>query len=230
MSQYIVFKLGGKTPYIKFSQPNELDEKFFHELHPDLIKNLILSGQSLIGGKEVKFQKKIKEQMIWLNLAEKGKFILPLRHIRFLYKDENNKIIRNELAVEHCIEYGCVSIFDTKNYYIYGPKVQMNRILSLKAPSCTTEDLSNLPDMEFAFYNFNDKTRGYSESLILLTLEPKDYMINDYERNDGNICVPGFGDTGTNYGWSFGIMFIRKFVMVYDFQRERLGFVRATEN
>ena len=65
-----------------------------------------------------------------------------------------------------------------------------------------------------------------------LTLEPKDYMISPVysEIDDGTPkgadCIPGFGDHGTQFGWNLGILFLKKFVLIYDFKNDKLGFVR----
>jgi hypothetical protein len=66
-----------------------------------------------------------------------------------------------------------------------------------------------------------------------LTLTPEDYMINLSENSidDGikDNCVPGFNDHGTQYGWNLGILFLKKFLIIYDFKNEKLGFVRSNQ-
>jgi hypothetical protein len=100
--------------------------------------------------------------------------------------------------------------------------------MKFKTFDCTDESIQPLPDMEFSFYDidvdYRDKT---SRSTIDLTIEPSDYMITSEVDKQGNSCVPGFVSHGTQYGWNFGIMFLKKFVMVYDFYNEKIGFVRA---
>lgn len=67
-----------------------------------------------------------------------------------------------------------------------------------------------------------------SSLTVDLTLEPKDYMVTSVEQ--GGKCIPGFGDHGTQYGWNLGILFLKRFIVVYDFKSEKLGFVRHREN
>lgn len=52
--------------------------------------------------------------------------------------------------------------------------------------------------------------------------------IDDGSQKDN--CVPGFGDHGTEYGWNLGILFLKKFVLMYDFKNDRLGFVRSNND
>jgi hypothetical protein len=92
-----------------------------------------------------------------------------------------------------------------------------------------------MPDLEFSFYDMNLNST-YSSLTFELTLEPEDYMVNV---NDNEIdppeqefkagCIGGFVDHGTQYGWNFGIMLLKKFVMVYDFQEDMIGFVRSND-
>ena len=108
---FLIFKLGGSVPYIKFGSISPYDWQFF---------------------KVNKNNPKITERVEWVNLIEKGKLILPLRHIRLLYKDNDNKIIKWEFAFTHCINHGCRATLDTKSYFIYGPENQLevNNLLS----------------------------------------------------------------------------------------------------
>jgi hypothetical protein len=60
-------------------------------------------------------------------------------------------------------------------------------------------------------------------STVDFTLEPIDYVTYD----DSGNCVPGVAEHNHDRGWAFGIIFLRKFLMIYDIGNERLGFVRA---
>jgi hypothetical protein len=107
----------------------------------------------------------------------------------------------------------------------------LEKILGFRTPDCADSTIQPLPDIEFSFFDTNvskqDKT---SSRTIDLTLEPKDYMVDieaDEESTDKNYCLPGFVDNGMEHGWSFGILFIKKFFMIYDFKNEKIGFVRA---
>ena len=221
---FIVLKLGGLHPYIKFGEISYQDEYYFKDLSDKDVKRI-----------PKKDNKQLKEQPLWINLYEEGMFVLPLRHIKLLYKDKNGNIQKSLYAVSNCIDYGCRSTLDTKSYFIYGPESQMSKLLSLKRHNCYGDDLNSLPDIEFAFYDINvNRNRKISSRVLTLTLEPKDYMISI---NEGGIdderemnCVPGFGTTGTQFGWNFGIMFMKKFLIAYDFEEERIGFVRISED
>jgi hypothetical protein len=52
----------------------------------------------------------------------------------------------------------------------------------------------------------------------------------DDGKTNGMDCVPGFGDHGTQYGWNFGIMFMKKVMIFYDFKNDKLGFVRSNND
>ena len=87
-------------------------------------------------------------------------------------------------------------------------------------------DINDLPDIEFSFYDITDRKNSESNLTIDLVIEPSDYMFNDEEGN----CASGFGDHGEESGWTLGIMFIKKFLMIYDVGKERIGFVRVKES
>jgi hypothetical protein len=107
----------------------------------------------------------------------------------------------------------------------------------LKTPDCSIRYFDQLPDIEFSFYDINiDNINNLSGLTVDLTLEPQDYMINSTENSidDGSgkglDCIPGFGDHGTQYGWNLGILFMKKFVLIYDFRNDKIGFVRANND
>ncbi len=109
--------------------------------------------------------------------------------------------------------------------------------MNLKSPDCSLKYYEKLPDIEFSFYDINiDSNRNVSGLTLDLTLEPEDYMINSKEneiddgKGQGMDCVPGFGDHGTQYGWNLGILFLKKFVLIYDFKNDKVGFVRANND
>lgn len=61
---------------------------------------------------------------------------------------------------------------------------------------------------------------------MVITLEPEDYMFNDNTNN--GMCLPGIGDHGGDFGWSIGINFLKRFVVVYNFAENKIAFVRAS--
>ena len=70
-----------------------------------------------------------KEDIQWIKLIEDGKFLLPLKHIRLIYRDTYNRPIREEFILTHCRKYGCMSTIDTKSFYSYAPKKQLKVII-----------------------------------------------------------------------------------------------------
>jgi hypothetical protein len=213
---YFILRLGGNNPYIKFSNINNWDYQFFHK---------------------DKNSKKFTEKIEFINLPEKGKLVLALRHIRLIYRDEDNNIFRYEYAVSECIHHGCRATLDTKSYFIYGPSSQLQVINKLTAGECSENTYQDLPDIEFSFYDINiDQERKLSNRTVEVTLEPSDYMVNIHENSiddgssQGMNCRPGFGDHGTQYGWNLGIMFMKKLVILYEFEEDRLGFVRSNND
>ncbi len=103
----MILRLGGSEPYIKFGEMNRMDWQYIKD--------------------DLKTEK-YTERIEWLNLIEKGKLVLPLRHVRLIYRDEQNQITRWEFALTHCVWNGCRATLDTKSYYIYGPSSQLNVI------------------------------------------------------------------------------------------------------
>jgi hypothetical protein len=101
---YLILRLGGYDPYLKFGEMNKWDWQYF---------------------KEAKENEIYTERIEWINLIEKGKLVLPLRHIRLIYRDANNNITHWEFALTHCIHHGCRATLDTKSYFIYGPDNQL---------------------------------------------------------------------------------------------------------
>ena len=75
--------------------------------------------------KDAKENEVYTERIEWVNLIEKGKLVLPLRHIRLIWRDKDNDITRWEFALTHCIHHGCRATLDTKSYFIYGPENQL---------------------------------------------------------------------------------------------------------
>lgn len=98
---YFVLRLGGKEPYLKFGELDGFDVKIFHRTNDR------------------------PEEIFWVDLVEPGKLVLPLRHVRFIYRNRKNIITHWEFAFEHCIHHGCRAIFDSKAYFIYGPENQL---------------------------------------------------------------------------------------------------------
>lgn len=210
---YFILRLGGNNPYIKFGNINNWDYQFFHK---------------------DKNSQKFTEKIEFINLPEKGKLVLALRHIRLLYRDQENNIVRSEYAVSECIHNGCRATLDTKSYYIYGPSSQLQAINTISASECSENTFQDLPDIEFSFYDVKINQQNKSSNrTVEVTLEPSDYMINIHENSidDGSSgdlsCRPGIADHGTQYGWNLGIMFMKKLVILYEFEEDRLGFVRS---
>lgn len=104
LPQYFILKLGGNDPYLKFGPMNSSDWQYF---------------------KVDKTEPIYTERIEWINLIEKGKLVLPLRHIMLIYRDKNNEITKREWALTHCVHHGCRATIDTKAYFIYGPEFQL---------------------------------------------------------------------------------------------------------
>lgn len=62
-----------------------------------------------------------------------------------------------------------------------------------------------------------------TNSSVELILRPEDYFEKDGEEN----CSPGVLDHKEDQGWSFGIMFLKRFLVLYNFKENQLGFARA---
>jgi hypothetical protein len=104
LPHYMILKLGGGNPYLKFGNMDRYDFQYFR---PD------------------KYDRKHTEAIIWSHLLEEGRLVLPIRHIRMIYRDEDNNISHEEFAMSDCIDHGCRATLDTKSYYIYGPENQL---------------------------------------------------------------------------------------------------------
>ena len=159
-----------------------------------------------------------KETIYWIRLFDKTKMMLALRNITFKYYD-GDKLISEKNVLDECHETGCRALIDTKSYFIYGPG---NAIQPLTSLSASCGNYYSLPDITFSFFDVNAETKG-STSTVHLTIKPDEYMISD--GSDSN-CKPGVIDHGTDYGWNFGIMFLKPFMVMYDFNGGHLGFVR----
>jgi hypothetical protein len=103
LPNYVVLRLGGKSPYIKFGALEEMDIQYFR----------------------VDKKTNQKESIEWIKLIENGKLFLPLKHIKMIWRDENNKVIKETYTATHCRHHGCISTLDTKSYYTYAPIKQM---------------------------------------------------------------------------------------------------------
>jgi hypothetical protein len=102
---YFILRLGGSEPYLKFGKPDGNDWQYYSRDNKQPDKT---------------------EYMEWLNLIEPGKLVLALRHIRFIFRDEENNRTREEFAFTHCIDHGCRTTLDTKTYFMYGPESQLD--------------------------------------------------------------------------------------------------------
>ena len=97
---YFILKLGGNNPYIKFGYQDRWDWQYY---------------------KLDKHNPRYTEKIEWINLIEEGHLVLPLRHIRLIYRNKNGGVTHWEFAMSLCIYHGCRATLDTKSYYIYGP-------------------------------------------------------------------------------------------------------------
>lgn len=194
---YIIFKLGGKAPYVKFYFLEDFD--LYH----------------VRTNKEGK-----KESIYWINLADYDKLVLGLNYIKMLYY-KNENLVKEEYLFEDCLQLGCRAFIDTKSYYIYGPKYQMLKLENFSKYNC--DDLSNLPYLEISFFDIDAET-STSDSTLELTLSPEEWMVNDSEDSK---CSPGIQDHKLDSGWSFGILFMKRFLIMYNFNKSQIGFVRS---
>lgn len=103
LPNFVVLRLGGRSPYIKFGRIDEMDSQYFR----------------------VDKETNQKESIQWIKLYENGKLILPLKHIKMIWRDENNKKIKETYTATHCRYHGCICTLDTKSYYTYAPSKQM---------------------------------------------------------------------------------------------------------
>lgn len=197
----LILKLGGNYPYMKIYFIEDYD--YYHIKLDEFGK---------------------KEKIVWINLFEKGKLMLALKSVKLKYY-QNNAIIKEELVVKDCLETGCRALLDTKSYFIYGPADQISLLKKIQTPNCN--DYDNLPDIEFSFFDVNSNT-SLSKSTMDLTLFPEDYLVHEDEE-DNNICVAGIKDHKTDYGWNFGIILLKKFMIFYDFKNDLIGFSRVED-
>jgi hypothetical protein len=110
LPNYVILRLGGNEPYIKFGNMDSGDWQYMKVDKNDPVHT---------------------EHIEWLDLIENGKLVLPLRHIRLVYRDKLNKEIKSEFALTHCIHHGCRATLDTKAFYIYGPENQLEVIMNV---------------------------------------------------------------------------------------------------
>lgn len=194
----LILKLGGNYPYLKIYFMEDFDH--YH------IK-IDEKGQ--------------KETIYWVKLFDKGKLMFALKHVKLKYY-KDNQLVKEEYAVTDCLDTGCRAMIDTKSYFIYGPADQIGALKSIKG-NCK-ENL-DLPDIEFSFFDVNPQTSMASSS-VELTLKPDEYLVSSGDDSAGENCVVGIGDHKTDYGWNFGILFLKQFMVLYDFRDDMVGFVR----
>lgn len=233
---FIVLKLGGDNPYIKFGEISDNDLPSIRTVSPRKFTFLQSKTNTQLN------INKIKEQIIWINLYEEGLFIIPLYSVTLLYRDLLGKVVKRELIINNCMQYGCKATLDTKSFFIYGPYDDVNKFNKLNRKYCDVKQFNMLPDIEFGFVDVNvNRNKKLSNRIVKLILEPKDYMIdNNNNNNDDNNyddynntiegCVPGIIATDSNFEWNFGVLFLSKFLISYDIEKERIGFVRISED
>lgn len=232
---FIILKLGGNNPYIKFGEISDNDLPFIRTVSSR--KFMFLQSKTYT---QLNINK-IKEQIIWINLYEEGLFTIPLYSVTLLYRDLLGKVVKRELIIDNCMQYGCKAMLNTKSFFIYGPYDDVSKFNKLKRKYCDVKQFNMLPDIEFGFVDVNvNRNKKLSNRIVKLILEPKDYMIdnnnNDDNNNDEYIntteegCVPGFIATDSNFEWNFGVLFLSKFLISYDIEKERIGFVRISED
>lgn len=230
-SAFIVLKLGGNSPYIKFGEISDNDLPFIRTISSYKFSALQNKTKTKLNINE------IKEQIIWLNLYEEGLFVIPLYSVTLLYRDFKGKVVKRELIIDNCLHYGCKASLDTKMFFIYGPVRDVVKFDKLKRKYCGVEEFNMLPDIEFGFVDVNvNRNKKLSNRIVKLILEPKDYMVDNNEENvDGYVrdkegCVPGFIATESDFDWNFGVLFLSKFLIAYDIEKERIGFVRISQD
>lgn len=163
-----------------------------------------------------------KETVYWINLMDSNKLTLALRYIKMKYVADGN-ILSEKMAVPHCMKTGCRALIDTKAYFIYGPANHLDFLKDIKSIGC--KNLKALPHLEFSFFDIDPITEK-STSSIELTLTPDEYMFGITEED----CTPGILDHQTDYGWNLGIIFLRRFMVMYNFKVGQLGFVRVRKD
>lgn len=109
LGKVIILRLGGSDPYIKFGELDYFDYNNFY----------------------ISENAKKLEELVWISLPEEGKLLLPLKYIKLIYYDNDNNIINESILFEHCAYHGCMTVIDTKAYYTYGPRSQIDVLLFL---------------------------------------------------------------------------------------------------
>ena len=232
-SPFIVLKLGGSNPYIKFGEVSDNDLPYIRTISPDKFGYLQRRTNMQLN------INKIKEQIVWISLYEEGLFTIPLYSITLVHRNSHGKTVKRELIVDNCLQYGCKATLDTKAFFIYGPYDDIIKFSRLNKKYCGISQFNELPDIEFGFVDVNvNRNKKLSNRIVKLILEPKDYMVdnnnngenfNDEYLNEKEGCVPGFIATESDFGWNFGVLFLSKFLISYDIEKDRLGFVRISE-
>ena len=199
---YLIINLGVSVPYIKIDK--------FEDYDYDTIRNKSSSNDQ-------------KEDIIWFSLPISGRLTLSLNNIRLIYL-KNGLITKSVKVANNCSKFSCKAHLDTKSYYISGPSYQTEFIKDLVLQDyCVNNVLEELPYIEFSFFNhMTDK--NFSTSTVEVVLEPKHYMI-DTE----NKCMSGIITHKSDYAWSLGILFMKNFLIAYDFTQDKVGLVRIKD-
>lgn len=129
--------------------------------------------------------------------------------MRLVQRDESDDQSRNRRGP--LCDDGCNTIVDTGTYLVYGPKDMVNKLLeddNMQLNDCS--DMKRMPNIVFELYGRKDKNG--SQTVVELTLEPEDYVLQ-YEWRGSADCVIGIYPENSPWvsGWTLGQVFLKPF-------------------
>ncbi|CAE7828866.1 PGA [Symbiodinium sp. CCMP2456] len=114
---------------------------------------------------------------------------------------------------------GCLAAVDTGTGDVMGPKVSVDRLLSLLDVKADC-DLKKMPSVEFRFQGLHDR-------IVSLSMAPEDYIDRTRGICDVSISVMDMPPQKPQV-WVIGQPLLRKYVSVYDMKARKVGFGLAS--
>lgn len=177
-------------------------------------------------------------KFMYATVTDKGYWTIDIIDIEIQYGDDEP--IKTGVCKDQGESQRCKAIVDTGTYLSYGPESMFlgSELSKVKVESC--DGKKDLPSLTFILW------AGEGETPARITLHPEDYVLEYRIPNDDapegydcvankksekchTDCVVGFAPDKQSE-WTLGQSFIKTFYLVFDREKDQVGFAKSKFN